>query len=305
VSLSAAAAAAVIALVALERLLGIDSRGLGVASLGVAAVAVVAGSLPYRGWRAGREEPWLRPLANGYWAIALGVLLFAESAVTLRDEDATLALWAATSALLALAWRPLAESRVWAAALAVAGAAAAGTLTLVTAPDALLQASRHPAAGIWVLAVLTGAAWTVAATTPPPARELAPWLLGVAAALTLYGLSLCVLEAAEWVSGASVKTDFQRGHTVLSALWGVGALALYVVGLARDRRSLRLVGLALFGLALAKLFLYDLSSLSSITRAFSFLAVGAILLAAGFFAERLVRPGGGEPPGTSVGSAGS
>ena len=93
----------------------------------------------------------------------------------------------------------------------------------------------------------------------------------------------------ERVSAATVTTDFQRGHTVLSALWGIGALALYVVGLARERRQLRLVGLTLFGLALAKLFLYDLASLSSITRAFSFLAVGSILLAAAFFAERVVK----------------
>ena len=72
------------------------------------------------------------------------------------------------------------------------------------------------------------------------------------------------------------------------------------VGLARDNRNLGIVGLALFGLALTKLFLYDLSSLSSMTRALSFLLVGAILLAAGFFAERLVMSdGGGRPPAAS------
>jgi uncharacterized membrane protein len=55
------------------------------------------------------------------------------------------------------------------------------------------------------------------------------------------------------------------------------------------RRStpLRLGGLALFGFALAKLFLYDLSALSSVTRAVSFLAVGAFMLAGGFFVQRL------------------
>ena len=58
---------------------------------------------------------------------------------------------------------------------------------------------------------------------------------------------------------------------------------------------LRFVGFGLFGLALAKLFLYDLAFLSSITRALSFLAVGALLLIAGFFVQKLseesaVRP---------------
>jgi len=144
-----------------------------------------------------------------------------------------------------------------------------------------------PALLAWLGAVLMLVRWRE--RVQPRPLVTAGLCLGVAAALTLYGLSLGVLEVAERVSGASVKTDFQRGHTALSALWGIGALALYVVGLARDIRDLRVVGLTLLGLALAKLFLYDLSSLSSITRALSFLAVGAILLAAGFFAERLVR----------------
>jgi uncharacterized membrane protein len=47
------------------------------------------------------------------------------------------------------------------------------------------------------------------------------------------------------------------------------------------------VGFAIFGLSLAKIFLYDLSALSSITRALSFLAVGAGFLLGGFFYQRL------------------
>jgi uncharacterized membrane protein len=289
IALAAGAAAVVLAIVALERLLG-HSRALGVATLVVAAAPAAAGVAPYIRRRAGGIETWLRTLANGYWAISLGAVLFAESALVLWGADGTLALWAATAASLALAWRPLEEDRMWLSGLAVVCVAAVGTLVLVNVPARLVDASQHPATGLWVLAVLIGAAWTVAITVPPLARERAQWLIGSAAALTLYGLSLGVLEVAERLSGASVETDFQRGHTALSALWGVGALALYVVGLARDRRGLRIVGLTLFGLALAKLFLYDLRTLSSITRALSFLAVGAILLAAGFFAERLVRP---------------
>jgi uncharacterized membrane protein len=57
--------------------------------------------------------------------------------------------------------------------------------------------------------------------------------------------------------------------------------------LRRSSAALRVGGLALFGLSLAKLFLYDLSRLSSISRALSFLAVGAVLLLGGFFYQRL------------------
>jgi uncharacterized membrane protein len=47
------------------------------------------------------------------------------------------------------------------------------------------------------------------------------------------------------------------------------------------------VGFGLFAVSLAKIFLYDLTFLSSITRALSFLAVGAVLLLGGFFVQRL------------------
>lgn len=71
-----------------------------------------------------------------------------------------------------------------------------------------------------------------------------------------------------------MASAFERGHTGVSALWCVTAFALLVVGLSRRWRALRLAGLALFAATLAKIFLYDLSSLSSMTRALSFLASG-------------------------------
>jgi uncharacterized membrane protein len=82
------------------------------------------------------------------------------------------------------------------------------------------------------------------------------------------------LEALE--CGAQVNTRF--GTTA--------RLALLYAGLKRWR-SLRLAGLALFAVSLGKIFVYDLPSLSSITRALSFLAVGAVLLLGGFFYQRL------------------
>ena len=52
---------------------------------------------------------------------------------------------------------------------------------------------------------------------------------------------------------------------------------------------MRIAGFALFAISLAKLFLFDLPSLSSVTRALSFLAVGALLLLGGFFYQRLLQ----------------
>jgi uncharacterized membrane protein len=87
-----------------------------------------------------------------------------------------------------------------------------------------------------------------------------------------------------------VETNFERGHSAVSAFWGLIGLVVLYAGLKRGVTWLRVVGFGLFGLALAKLFLYDLAFLSSITRALSFLAVGALLLVAGFFVQRLSEP---------------
>jgi uncharacterized membrane protein len=109
----------------------------------------------------------------------------------------------------------------------------------------------------------------------------------VAGALSVYAASLLILEAMQRISNQSVDTDFQRGHTVVSAFWGVLALVSLYVGLKRRRGVLRVGGFILFAISLGKIFLYDLPSLSSVQRAFSFLAVGAVLLLGGFFYQRL------------------
>ena len=113
------------------------------------------------------------------------------------------------------------------------------------------------------------------------------WILAGAAGLALYAASLIVLELAIRVSGASLETDFERGHTALSAVWGLIGLTLLVLGVARRSSRLRYAGLALFGLTLAKIFLFDLAELSSVARAASFVAVGGLLLAGGVLVQRL------------------
>ena len=125
-----------------------------------------------------------------------------------------------------------------------------------------------------------------------PARSTLAW---IGAAAGVYAGSLAILGLTLAAGDADLTTEFQRGHTAVSAFWGLVALLALYAGLRRRLPSLRLAGLALFGAALAKLFLYDLSALSSVTRALSFLAVGAVLLLAGFFSQRLAGPRRGGP----------
>ena len=138
---------------------------------------------------------------------------------------------------------------------------------------------------LWVLGGCVVALVVVGLTAP--VRQHRTVILAVAGGAALYAVSLGILELAERVSSASVETDFERGHTAVSAVWALVGLGLLVVGLLRSSAALRYGGLALFGLSLAKIFVYDLAELSSVARAFSFIVVGALLLAGGFFLQRL------------------
>jgi uncharacterized membrane protein len=254
---------------------GTDHVLLGLAFALVAATYLSAAAAVFRVQR-------LRNLSTTLWTLGLLALLEAEAAFA-DDLELTLAAYAATAAAVAVVGRATGEQRLWLASSALGSAATLCTLVAVTSPDRFVEASSSPAADIWVLAACIGALVVVAATAP--AYRLAA--AGVTAGVTLYGASLAILELAERISGASVQTDFERGHTAVSAAWALLGLGLLVVGLLRGAGWLRIGGLALFGVSLAKIFVYDLSELSSLARALSFLAVGGLLLAAGFFVQRL------------------
>ena len=298
-SLGAATLAAVSAIVALERLVDDDAFG---GSLLVLAIVLSAFAVPpFTRWRRHGEPTWARTMATGYWVLGLATLLLAEIALCGYGQTRSLTAWAATATVLALVWTRLAEPRLWGAGLTITGLATAGAVLAVAPPERLVLATAHPGEGLSAVIACLIAAGVMLWSSPQLRGKRFGWLAASTAALGVYTVSLLVLELAERISGASIETDFQRGHTALSALLGLGALAGYVVGLARDHRPLRVAGLMLFGLALGKLFLYDLASLSSITRALSFLALGAVLLAAAFFAERIVRGENGAGPAGPAG----
>jgi hypothetical protein len=211
------------------------------------------------------------------------------------------AVWAATGAALAALTHLTSERRLQVAAVGYLGLAfALSFFSQATFVD-LFSASEHPGEGVpglvaVVLATLVSARLCTAPRQPPLDRvdtaldahqprwrSRGTW---IAAGLALYGLSLAILEVAEWIGPRDITTNFQSGHTAVSAVWGALGLTLLYVGLRGRHTALRFGGLALFGISLAKLFVYDLSRLSSITRALSFLAVGAVLLLGGFFYQR-------------------
>ena len=225
-----------------------------------------------------------RDLVTVLWATGLVALLATERVLLGGWQETTFAV-ALTGGALALLASPLAEPRLWYASCLVVGVTTVATIASFTPPAHFFEASRSPAAGIWVLAGCILALVLVAATAPVARyRAIAGAVTG---GVALYAVSLGILELAERASTASIETDFERGHTGVSAVWALVGLGLLVVGLLRGSSGIRYAGLALFGLSLAKIFLYDLAELSSVARAFSFILVGGLLLAGGFFLQRL------------------
>jgi uncharacterized membrane protein len=293
VSSAALAAAGSLTLVAGD-LGGLDGHGLALLGLGVLYAQLAA-------WTFGRT----RDLAGLLGLLAL--LLAFGSSLLLLDGTPLVAAW--TTAAAALAWLGRrVEPRLHLPALGLTGLALAWTVLRLAPLSDLLVAGPEPAAGVPALLLCAAAAAALAAFAPRERRdgdaidrELAAvgerwrdWSLRAAGVVGLYAGSLVLLGLALAAGGHSLDTEFQRGHTAVSAFWGiVGLVALYV-GLRRAGSKLRVAGFALFGVSLAKIFLFDLSRLDSVTRALSFLAVGAVLLLAGFFYQRLTSPAGGD-----------
>ncbi|MEN8258357.1 MAG: DUF2339 domain-containing protein [Thermodesulfobacteriota bacterium] len=69
----------------------------------------------------------------------------------------------------------------------------------------------------------------------------------------------------------------------VSILWGLLALALMTTASRRQSRNIWLVGSALIGVTVAKLFFIDLAQSGTIERIVSFLAVGILLMVIGYF----------------------
>lgn len=107
-----------------------------------------------------------------------------------------------------------------------------------------------------------------------------------AAAGLVYLPSVAIVD----LTTAGAVEPGQTPQVLLSAFWSLAGLTALVYGLMRDDRRFRLGGLALLGLAIVKVFLYDLASLDEIYRVLSFVALGLLLLAAAFAYQRVRKP---------------
>lgn len=130
------------------------------------------------------------------------------------------------------------------------------------------------AVGVWAMANQRGIGREVRLGV-----RIGAWVLGL-------GASATALAAAGTLLGEQLgdpALGFTIGQAIATVTWMLGAAWLLLRGLERsaDADLTLRTGLLLAGVSVAKLFLYDLSSLSGIVRSVAFIAVGLLLLAMG------------------------
>lgn len=124
-----------------------------------------------------------------------------------------------------------------------------------------------------VVAFLT-AAWVLLAR--PVSAASARLLFGGAALATLF--VYLTLEVNTFLR--HYREGFRAGG--VSILWTLFALALLIRGIARNARSLRYLGLALFAVAAWKVFFVDLARLDDFYRIIAFIVLGVLVLSGSF-----------------------
>jgi uncharacterized membrane protein len=262
----------------------LSSAGAGSNLLGGVAVALVAaGCLASARIAAPALAPITRTALEGTALVLVAYL----GAVVLSGPALTLS-WAAGAVALAELARRHREPLARAGAVGFLGCAALHALLVLAPPDALVSGLADPLGALALLAV-AGAA--LAAARMPGVDWVA--LQACAAVAVLYLASAELITAFQPVGGEAAVGGLgvrQQGQALLSGLWAVVGVATLLAGLVRDRHELRVGALSLLSVTLAKVFLYDLSSLDSLYRVASFVALGALLLLGAFAWQRLRGP---------------
>jgi uncharacterized membrane protein len=249
------------------------------------------------------------PRLRGY-AMWLPATLAGWLAALILPGQYPLVCWAAISVIVSafVIWRPASlERRIARQPLRELAAASAALVTVLVVaiyetPHMLFTTNHDPADGLAAaLSSVVALAFLIASAATARA-DGERWQLGgvrvaTAAAVTTAAMALWTLAAAILGAGQllvqsaspafqDVHDRFQQGHVLVSVSWVLTGLALVVISLRGNRRSLRIAGIALLFAALGKLFLYDLAFLTAMARAVSFIVTGSVLLLAALLLQR-------------------
>ena len=242
--------------------------------IALALVHVAIGAAGFRGRMSNEIGSLLVAVGLGLSAIGLALALSGPALVIGWSVEAVVLAWVA---------RRTGEGRAQFGVALFLVLATGHVLVFEAPPSALLVGVDSLARAVVGIAVVALAAAAVA--------ELLEFEGGAAFALaTLAAAAVIYLPSVVIVDTLTTGDYSNPGQTpqlLLSALWGGSGLAALVVGLVRDERHLRLAGLTLLAIAVAKVFLFDLAKLESIYRVLSFIALGLLLLSGAFAYQRL------------------
>jgi uncharacterized membrane protein len=254
----------------------IDDRGSSTGAtawvLGLTVAHIVLGGLSFRERMSSEIAALL---------VAVGVGLSGVTLALALDGPALVVGWSAEAAILAWVARRTGEQRALVFSCAFLALAALHVLAEEAPPDALLDGVGD--LGQALAAVLSVGVAALVMVYVVERVDLRMVLLALAAIAFLYAPSLAIVDL---IQGDEVGRS-QTAQVVLSAFWGIVGLAAIVGGLVRDVRELRLAGLALLGIGVAKVFAYDLPELDQLYRVLSLVALGLLLLSGAYAYQRV------------------
>ena len=139
-------------------------------------------------------------------------------------------------------------------------------------------------------AIAAGALALYARGKRPPWYSAMLGLMAAVLAFTYATLSVRRLFQGEhiavWAGMGQVETY------AYSALWLAMGVGLLVLGVRLASHVLRVASAVLIAVAVAKVFIFDMSELEGVLRALSFIGLGAVLIGIGLFYQKLLRGAG-------------
>lgn len=222
----------------------------------------------------------------------VGLIVVAYLTLYALDGVALVAAFAAQAAVLATVARARDDVVARAGAMAFLGIAGLHTLVVEAPPKAFLYGAPDVLAMLGALGAIALASLRIAALSDL-SDEWRVRTYGGGAVTALYAVSVAIISGFQPGAGdASMVLDLgvrQQGQMIVSALWSLTGAVTLVVGLGRGSRALRMAGLAVLIASVAKVFVFDLATLTSIYRVASLIALGLLLLA-GSYAWQRSRP---------------
>jgi uncharacterized membrane protein len=117
--------------------------------------------------------------------------------------------------------------------------------------------------------------------------------LWIASFVTIYVLSA---ELVNIVLVSSFKPDsnmYDLSHQTYKVgfpiLWGISSFVLMVLGMKFKIKTLRIISLSIFGVALLKMFIFDIQEMSEGGKIAAFISLGVLLLIISFMYQKLKK----------------